>query len=189
MSCQVATPVKKSGLHTTSIVRPPTRRKFKSDWDEALYVYHKIIYWFYGRDKRTHAAHFTQRMRKLLRRVDPKQVTVKGAECWSLVYEIEKNLHEAILHRKLEIKRMERCLKSMNRDAPAAHAPARGKETAPDGYDNYTDLADRFILLAILERGAGNLEGAVNSLRRARKLSETHGFRFEAEDLWNELGI
>ena len=27
---------------------PPDRRTFRSDWDEIIYLYDKIIYWLYG---------------------------------------------------------------------------------------------------------------------------------------------
>lgn len=36
---------------------PPDRRKFADGRDEMEYLYHKLLYWFYGRQDRRRARH------------------------------------------------------------------------------------------------------------------------------------
>jgi hypothetical protein len=45
------------------------------------------------------------------------------------------------------------------------------------------DLADRYDLLAILYRDAGQLKKAIRTLWQSRELCELHGIKFDGKDL------
>jgi hypothetical protein len=160
----------------TAVDPPPrTKRSFISAWEEIGYLYGKLIYWFYVRygSGNARARRYTGRLRRLLRKADPRHETVKGEECWSLLYELDGKLRAAIRHRRREIELMARAL---------ARAKARGEPRTTD-WDTYEDLADRHVLLAMLHDEAGATDEGVESLRTAQRLARAHGFRFDAGDL------
>src|SRR5438105_2121216 len=107
----------------------PTRRKFSGDWDRALYFYYKILYWFYSRRNRSKAAKFCRSLEPVLMRVANKHESIKGEECWSLLYEIRGNLEKAISYRRSEIRLWKKLLR----------ITARPTDVGP------VDLADRLI--------------------------------------------
>jgi tetratricopeptide (TPR) repeat protein len=154
-----------------------TRRKFKSDWDEIEYLYHKILSWFYERGDRSKALRFCDRLEGLLRRASPDHLAILGEECWSLVYEVRGDLRKAIEHRKNEIRLIKRLRKS------ALNSPQR--DFLLHGYD-ISDLSDRYDLLAILYHDAGDLPTALKVLRQSKQLCEAHGIPFDGQDILDE---
>src|SRR5438128_366459 len=85
-----------------------TRRKFDGDWDQVLYYYDKILYWFYPCRNRSRAARFCRLLEPILTRVANKHEAIKGEECWSLLHEVRGELDKAILYRKSEIRLIKR---------------------------------------------------------------------------------
>ncbi len=81
----------------------PNQRKFYGDWDQVDYCYHKILYWFYALHNRSRANKFCRTLEPLLKKVANKHETIKGEECWSLLYEVRGDLDKAILYRRKEI--------------------------------------------------------------------------------------
>jgi hypothetical protein len=50
-----------------------------------------------------------------------------------------------------------------------------------------SDLSDRYDLLAILYRDAGNLDKALSLLEESKRLCEAHGVRFDGKDLLRDF--
>jgi hypothetical protein len=110
---------------------PQNRRKFLGEWDHILYLYDKVLYWFYERHCRARALHFCELLEHLLKLHAANHQAIKGEECWSLIFEIRGDLRNAIKHREREIRLIKRLQKI-------------GKGTT--GYQP-SDLADRLDLL------------------------------------------
>jgi tetratricopeptide (TPR) repeat protein len=156
---------------------PPTRRKFQGDWDEIKYLYLKLLYWWYERDDRTRALRFGKRLKKLLRKADPKQETLFGAEGLSLFWEVRGDLAKAIYHRRREIERTE-WLHQYVADNPD-HA------FVLEGY-GISHWSDSLVLLAILYHDSGDLDRALQTLEESKKLCKTHGIEFDGQDLLDD---
>lgn len=124
---------------------------------------------------------FAKRLERLLRREATSHETIKGEECWSLVHELKGNLRKAIEYRKSEIRLMKRLLAARSREEKAG---AGGRHYWPD---DYSDLADRLALLAMLYTRAGDTKSAVASIKAAARLAETHGFVLESQELFDDL--
>jgi hypothetical protein len=156
---------------------PPSRRTFASPWDEILYLYDKLLYWYYQRDEIGKARIFAQRLQSLLSKVDPSHESIRGEECWSLIHEVYGDLPAAIRHRKNEI-RLIRRLQQISRDTPS------GSFALTDfGYD---DLSDRLDLLAMLCHADGQPKLAIQTLLESKRLCAQHGIPFDGEDLLQE---
>jgi len=147
-----------------------SKRKFDGDWDRVLYCYHKILYWFYGRHDRSRARRFCRTLEPLLKKVDRKHESIRGEECWSLVYEVRGDLNKAIFYRRNEI----RLIRRLQRFKP------RFEHYGPD------DLADRLDLLAILYRDAGEIQHALKALRESKRLCARNRIKFDSPDLLKE---
>lgn len=158
---------------------PPTRRTFVSTWDEISYLYHKLLYWLYGRGKEVSARRFGGRLKKLLEHADPAHHAILGEECWSLVCEAEGDLVRAIQFREHEIHLMTRALK----------LAGPNRRELPAGYPDYDDLLDRFVLLAMLHNKIGDTSTAIHRLRRAQRFAVAHGLPFNAGDLLSDYRI
>src|SRR5262245_52941725 len=152
---------------------PPDRHKFAGMWDEIDYLYHKLLYWLYQRADTETARHYTERLELLLLQADPNHESILGEECWSLVYEANGNLTEAIKHRENEI-RLIRELYAESKGQPY-------EKIALEGYD-ISDLIDRINLLAVLYHDSGDVDKAITLLRGSRSLCIRHAIPFDAED-------
>src|SRR4051794_29428862 len=112
---------------------PPNRHKFKTDWDEIVYLYEKLLYWLYQRADPAKARPYVRRLEQLLPKADPGHDAILGEECWSLIYEAKGDLRRAIEYRENEI-RLIRQLHELSRGKPY-------EDVALEAYD-YTDWAD-----------------------------------------------
>jgi tetratricopeptide (TPR) repeat protein len=153
------------------------RRKFNSDWDEILYLRDKVLTAFYGRGDRRDALRFCGRLERLLRKADPKEEAILGAECRALLWEVRGDLDKAIRYREHEITLIKRLRRI------SARSPVRDWVLA--GY-GISDLSDRLDLLAILYHNRGDLRTALNILRRSKRLCQAHGEPFDGQDLLDE---
>jgi hypothetical protein len=156
---------------------PPHRRKFANEWDEIRYLYDKLLYWLYQRGDRGRARPYAERLECLLRKADPDHNSILGEECWSLVYETKCDLPKAIEHRNKEIDLIQR-MHILSQDSP--HRDVLLKDY------RYGDLSDRLDLLATLYHDAGQLDKALETLCRSKELCESHGIRFDGQDLLRE---
>lgn len=163
------------------VATPPARRSFVSGWDEIVYLYHRLLYWFYGRSSPARARPFAKRLERLLRREAADHQTIKGEECWSLIHELKGKYPRAIAYRLSEIRLMKRILRAKDREERAGKA---GLHYWPH---NPSDLAERLAILAILYTHAGDPKRARASIKEARRLSEVHGFEFESQELFDDL--
>ncbi len=80
---------------------PVNRKKFEGDWDELKYLYYKILHWYYDRKERRQALEFRDRFEKVLKKLTsrhPEAIFVE--ECWSVLYELDRELDRAIEHRE-----------------------------------------------------------------------------------------
>ena len=155
----------------------PTRRKFAHEWDEILYLYDKLLYWFYERKDRPRALRFCSRLARLLRKASPDHYAIRGEECWSLIWEARNNLGRAIEHRENEIRLIRRWLQLAD---GSPHREWLLQQCGPE------DLSDRLDLLAILYHDAGNLDRALHTLRQSEQLCKANGIPFDGGDILEE---
>ena len=76
---------------------------------------------------------------------------------------------------------MRRLLAARSREEKAGEG---GRHYWPD---DYSDLADRLAILAMLYTNAGDTKSALASIKAAARLAETHGFVLESQELFDEL--
>jgi hypothetical protein len=151
---------------------PPTKRKFRSAWDQIDYLYHKLLYWFYHRSDRRHARRFASRLTRLVARADPHHETILGMSCRALIAELAGDLRKAIQYREQEIRFIEQVLRP-------------GSPPLPDmGFD---DVSDRMDLLAILHWNAGDPARAAEILEQSKRYCANHHLRFDGQDLLDEV--
>jgi hypothetical protein len=151
-----------------------SRRKFHSEWDEIDYLHMKILHWFYGREDRRKALPFCARLQTLLEGTPDVHEAILGEECWSLLREIQGDLAGAIAYREHAIELIKR-LHRISVNTP-------GRDYVLQRYD-YSDVSDRFDLLAILYHDAGDLAKAIHVLKESRRLCQRHGIPFDGADL------
>jgi hypothetical protein len=156
---------------------PPHQRTFADEWDEIGYLYDKLLYWLYQRADRGKARPYARRLERLLPRADPDHNAIFGEECWSLVHETNGDLRGAIKYREHELRLIQRLYEA------SLGKPYEG--TALKGY-GYDDWSDRLDLLAILYHDGGELDKAINILKKSKKLCEAHGTEFDGEDVLQE---
>jgi hypothetical protein len=156
---------------------PPDRRKFASDADELSYLYQKLLYWLYQRDDSRKARPYAERLERLLKKVDPEHEAIIGAECRSLIAESRSDLQNAIKHRQREIRLINRLYELARRES--------NPEFMLQEY-GYDALCDRLDLMATLYHDSGNLDKAIATLQKSKKLCETHGIKFDGADLLQE---
>lgn len=149
---------------------------FRSEWDEIVFLYYEIIDWWYGNKKgwEKYVPKHIKRLKSLLRKVAFKHEAIRGEECWSLIYEFEGDLQKAILYRESEIHLMKKLLKLPE------------SKTIKD-IIYYSDVHDRLILLALLYDKLDNGKKALKALEEAKKIAKKNNFKFEAQDLMNEI--
>jgi len=155
-----------------------TKRHFVSLWDEALYLYDKMLFWWYNRANRARARHFADRLQHVLQRLPRIDYPARVEEFWSLIYDIRGDLDNAIAHRRNEIEVISSALDGAHGKRPTHLNP---------GSDTYQDLVDRLMLLALLYRDQGNDDSARASLHQARDIAAKHHFEFEYQDVLDEL--
>jgi tetratricopeptide (TPR) repeat protein len=169
---QIQTKDAEAGIMKTKTSR--TRRTFYHEWDEIDYLYMKILHWFYGEGNRRKAMPFCARLEALLEKTPDAHEAILGEECWSLICELRGDLAGAIAYREREIELIKR-LHRISVNTP-------GRDIVLREY-GYSDLSDRFDLLAILYHDAGNLSKAIQVLKESRRLCQRHGIAFDGEDL------
>ncbi len=152
------------------------QRKFKTDWDEIVYLYHKLLYWLYDREDTRKALSFGNRLERLVERVDPGHEAILGQECRSLISEAKGDLPNAIRYRENEIRMMKR----LQQISIAYDPSTREYMLRQRGYD---DLSDRLDLLAILYHDSGDLDRAIRTLRDSKRFCEKHEIPFDGQDL------
>jgi tetratricopeptide (TPR) repeat protein len=155
---------------------PTSRKRFHGDWDEIKHLYDRIMFLFYECGRRKQALRYQERFGELLIECASDHEAVFGEECWSLLFELRGDLEKSIQHRENEIKLLERLLR-ITFDSEQLR-----KST---GYD-YSDLADRLELLAILCHDAGRLDQAIDSLKKSRRICLRHKLPFDGRGLWAE---
>jgi hypothetical protein len=154
---------------------PATRKRFDGDWDELKYLYQKILYWYFCRDDREEALKFRDRFEGLLSELasrHPDGIFIE--ECWSILYDLDRELHQAIEHREREIELILRLWRD------SENTPAREHTLHRYGVDAF---ADRLELLAILYHDSGNLESAIVRLVESKRLCEAAGLPFGGNEL------
>ena len=154
---------------------PPARRSFYSNWDEILYLYDKLLYWFYPLKDSGKSRHYADRLAKVLQKTPSSKGAIKGQECWSLVYEARKDLRKAIVYRQKEIRLIQRLHKVTTKKSIVGRAVLEGYGIAA--------LSDRLDLLAILHHDSGDLSAAIRTLKKSRELCRKHRIPFDGKDL------
>lgn len=163
------------------LASPPARRTFVSGWDEIVYLYHRIVHWFYGQGSPARARPFAKRLERLLRREAADHQAIMGEECWSLVYELKGNLRKAIEYRLSEIRLMKWLLAAKAREEKSGSVERHYWPV------DHPALADRLAILAILYNQSGDAKHARASIKAAKRLAEVHGFDFASPALFDDL--
>jgi hypothetical protein len=153
------------------------RKKVPNTWDGIETLYHRLLNSWYSKHDRTKALPIANRLEAALERVSTGRSSIKAAECRSLIAEVRGNLAEAIEQREKEI-RLIRRLHNISLDTP-------GRDFVLRRYD-LSDVSDRMDLLAMLYHDAGNLDKALQILRRSKRLCQSHGIPFDGADLLEE---
>lgn len=153
---------------------PARRTRFDGPRDEARYLYDQILHWYYRRNDALRARRYAARLSQLVDEVDPDEGSIFGAECRSLIGELQGDLASAIRHRQREIALIQR-LWEVSPNTP-------GMAVATRDY-GVIDLADRLDLLAILYHDAGDLDRAIAALMRSKWLCESFKVPFDSDDL------
>jgi len=96
---------------------PTTRRKFRLEWDEIVYLGTKLEYWLHHGGNRSNARRYVRRLRSLLDRHDEGAIVAQ--ECRSLIEEYSGNTRGAIQHtnRQLALIRRLHSLRDLPRHA------------------------------------------------------------------------
>ena len=144
----------------------PAGKKPRGGWAE--------INRFYERANRPAALRYGERFFDLLTKNADGHDSIFGEECWSLLFELRKDLHEAVKHKEHEIELIQQ-LWEVSANTPGMTVVLR---TYGIG-----DLADRLDLLAILYHDAGRLDTAILTLMRSKWLCESFKVAFESENL------
>lgn len=153
---------------------PAVRRIFANPWDQIGYLHDRLLFWLYQRGEARMARRFTTQMDRLLADLDPKQESILGQECRSLISEAKVDLEGAIKHRTNEIQMIRR-LQEISRGTPSEAHVLKNHGVA--------DLSDRLDLLAVLYRNNGDLQQAIEVLRESKALCQSHGIAFDGGDL------
>jgi hypothetical protein len=92
-----------------STVNPPTtKRKFANIWGELDYLCTKVRFWLYTRRQRPKALLFLDRLERTLQSLPENNAAIIREEAMALVCELNGDISKSILHRKREIRLMER---------------------------------------------------------------------------------
>jgi hypothetical protein len=164
------------GPRTSETAARNGRPEHDHSWPEIGDLYFKILDDYYGREDRRRALRHVPRLEELLRQEASDHEAVFGEECWSLASELRGDLPAAIAFRRNEI----RLIRQLWKTLPGSPDSVRDlilKRYGP------ADLADRYDLLAILYRDAGQLKKAIRTLWQSRELCELHGVKFDGKDL------
>jgi hypothetical protein len=154
-----------------------TRRRFISKGDELVYVYEKMLYWFYHAGNRSRALRFSSRLEKLLKTEDADQGSIIGQQARALLAELHEDHRQAITHRN-NVVRLIRRLWTISVGTP-------GEATCRRAY-GASDLTDQLDLLAIAYHDAGDLKRAVATLLESQRVCHEHGVRFDGDELLQE---
>lgn len=87
---------------------PKTERRFASPWIELSYLCGKVSYWWYVRGQKRTAERYVDRMKRVLGELPENDLAIVRQEGLALLYELRGEIGRAIVHRRREIKLMER---------------------------------------------------------------------------------
>ena len=157
---------------------PATRRRFSSVVDEAFYVYDKLLYWLYVRQRGGRARRFAERLATLIGR--DRLGPVKQNECRALIAEARLDWKAASRFRRREIQSMERARSLAGTEKPVARRAILRAFTA-------SDVADRYDLLSIALRNDGRLRSALQALESSEAICRRHRVPFDGGDIRDEI--
>ncbi|HEV3145720.1 MAG TPA: hypothetical protein VGZ47_17665 [Gemmataceae bacterium] len=158
------------------------RRKFAHEWDEIIYLFRRILYWFHDVQDRKRALRYRKRFRALLEKAASAHEAIFGEECWSLLSELEGDLDAAIKYRENEIRLVRSFWKLLEKEPLSPDI----EESVMKGY-HPIDLSHRMILLAILYDDAGRRDDAVRALQESKKLCRERRIPFHGAEILKEL--
>jgi hypothetical protein len=95
-------------MKPSTIDTPPTQRRFANSWGELAYLCKKIRYWLYTRKQKPKAVYYLARLERVLNELPENDIAIIREEGLALVCELKGDISESILHRKREIKLIER---------------------------------------------------------------------------------
>jgi tetratricopeptide (TPR) repeat protein len=152
------------------------RPRFAHAWHEIEHLYLRVLEAYYDQEDKRRALRYLPRLEKLLRQEDSNHQAILGEECWALLRELRGDLSAAITHRLNQVRLIRRLWQISENDPEEVRRFALR-------YYGPADLADRYDLLAILYRDAGQLKKAIKTLWQSRELCELHGVNFDGKDL------
>ena len=153
------------------------QRRFANVADEIEHVYQKLVFWHCRNSGGVRALQYAARLKKLLSRDEAIPGSIFGEECWSLAFDVEGDVRQAIRHRENEIRLIRRLHEI---------TPKEQRELVFGWYD-YSDLSDRMVILAELHDQIGQTDRAIRILRESKASCIRHGIPFDGEDILQEL--
>jgi hypothetical protein len=143
---------------------------------EALYL--ELVKQFYDRGDRARAKRAALRLEKLLATSHDFAESIRGEEVRSLIAELRGNLPEAIKSRQAEIRKI-LALHELSVRTP------KWKYVSSQ-YD-FSDVSDRYDLLATLYDELGELDSAIAVLKESKAYCEAHKIPFDGQELLEKL--
>jgi hypothetical protein len=143
---------------------------------EALYL--ELVKQFYDRGDRARAKKAALLLEKLLSTSPKFAESIRGEEVRSLIAELHGNLPQAIQSRQAEIRKI-LALHELTVRTPRWKYVSRQ-------YD-FSDVSDRYDLLATLYDELGELDSAIAVLKESKRYCEDHKIPFDGQELLEKL--
>jgi len=86
---------------------PKNQRRFVNRWDELDYLCKKVRYWLYRQRRKDKAKRFAPRLEGTLRNLPATGTAILEEEGWALLYELQGDVRQAIVHRRRELEMMQ----------------------------------------------------------------------------------
>lgn len=162
---------------------PPNRRVFGERYeavcDELTYVCDKLSYWLYARQSPRRARRYRTRLARLVSRSRKNPVMLVRIQSQAVLADLDGHRRRAAGH-------LERKLRIMHVDIGEYDHP--GTPHAIRTLRKYGEYDWRvYGRLAEIYREFGQIDRAVAVLQRSKAFCREHRFRFEAQNLLNQL--
>jgi plasmid stability protein len=138
----------------------------------------RLVRAFYDKNDRPRVEKIAARLEEALAASPEDSCSIRGEEVRSMIAEVRGDFAEAARSREAEIRKI------LELHALAANTPHWKYAARQYGF---SDVSDRLDLLAILYDAQGETDRAVSVLLESKDYCRSHGIRFDAEDLLQEL--
>jgi hypothetical protein len=141
-------------------------------------LYAKLLAAFYGDEDRDAAERIAAQLEAILATESAIASSIRGEEVRSMLAELKGDLPTAIHCREAEIRKILQLHAVTMKPAAWKHVLRQ--------YD-FSDVADRLDLLAILYDRHGDLDRAIATLQESQQYCQSHRICFDGQDVLDEL--